>query len=273
MVQSKLHQAIQHGNLTQIEDLIREKVDINEKNHKGNTPLHSAIRKKCFEIVKILIKSGANVNAIGVDGNTPLSVALIYRYEETINIVKLLLSNGAQMQDYNIFQSLNSLQIFQFFVAEGANINTILKDRIVHPFKGPDVGGTILHVAARHGKYSLVKFLIENGADIEARNKENLTPLQFTLYSKHPLSTYSISRTEELNGRKTKVKMATLLIKQGAEVNVKDSKQKTPLHFVVSKDKNWCLELVDILLSKGANVNAEDCQKRTPLHVLVNDSY
>tara|TARA_Y100001933_G_scaffold190516_1_gene189720 strand:+ start:188 stop:1048 length:861 start_codon:yes stop_codon:yes gene_type:complete len=55
----------------------------------------------------------------------------------------------------------------------------------------------------------------------------------------------------------------------GADVNAKNKKGMTPLHFAIYKDNS---EIVELLIDKGADVNAKsDDNGDTPLHVSVNN--
>ena len=114
MVLLALHQAIQDGNISKIKKLIQEKVDINEKNTNGNTPLHSAILRKNFDIVKTLIENGADVNAKGIKNKSPLYIALEYRFAHTLKFVKLLVSSGAKYDDQYIFLALKFPDLLEY---------------------------------------------------------------------------------------------------------------------------------------------------------------
>lgn len=64
---------------------------------------------------------------------------------------------------------------------------------------------------------------------------------------------------------------ALLLLKAGAEVNAKDSKNQTPLHSAVSPPVK--LAVLKALLSRpGYEINAQDRKGRTPLHLFLQTS-
>ncbi|WP_144511006.1 ankyrin repeat domain-containing protein [Bacillus sp. FJAT-22090] len=88
----------------------------------------------------------------------------------------------------------------------------------------------------------LVRWLVEQGADINARDNYERTPLH-----KHAISW--CGHTE-------------LLIDLGADIEAFDYQNETPLFAAASTFKP---DAVRTLVSKGANINAENKMKQTPL--------
>jgi len=88
-----------------------------------------------------------------------------------------------------------------------------------------------------------VRELLEQGADVNARDDIGRTPL-------HATTSWCF------------VDVARLLIEHGADVNAKDKEGRTPLHVAVL----WrAVEIVKLLLEQGADVNAKDKEGRTPM--------
>jgi len=97
-----------------------------------------------------------------------------------------------------------------------------------------------LHRASQKGHKEIVKLLIAEGADVNAKDKYGMTPLH-------------LAETKEA---------AELLIANGADVNARTGDGQTPLLFAVMSGSK---ETVEILIAKGADVNAMDGAGVTPL--------
>lgn len=87
--QERLFIACKQGNIEEVNNLIK-KVNINEKNNLGHTPLMIAIQNRQKEIVKLLVENGAKITEKCLNGWTPLMFAA---YHGNLEIVKLLLKN------------------------------------------------------------------------------------------------------------------------------------------------------------------------------------
>ena len=105
---------------------------------------------------------------------------------------------------------------------------------------------TPLHKAAYGGHREIAELLIDKGANVNARDKNNETPL-------HAAAFY---------GRK---EFAELLIDKDADVSAKDKNEQTPLHVASNRKKTG---VVKLLIDKGADVNAKS-RTGTPLHKAV----
>jgi ankyrin repeat protein len=127
-----------------------------------------------------------------------------------------------------------------------------------------------------------MQLLIEHGADVNARDGSQSTPLHLASSEKEadPLL-MSIpaglgvdvnaqdERTDENPRRNAEI--AQLLIEYGADVNARDGSQSTPLHLASSSPTWWNAKTVVLLLIKhGAGVNAYDGNHMTPLHRLAS---
>lgn len=195
-----------------VELLLAAGADPNIQDNRGKTALHILRQESLgsgLEIVRMLVAAGADVNIQDNEGKTPLHV---FREEQVANeedeedsteITSLLIDNGADVHvkdDYGnppLFTAEN-LDVVKLLLAAGADIN---------PHENRQL--TLLHIIVapwRHGRHSwctktqvleAVRFLISVGADVNARDCCDKTPLQYV----------------------TEIEMARILIDAGSRVN------------------------------------------------------
>ncbi len=103
---------------------------------------------------------------------------------------------------------------------------------------------TALHSAAMGGQLEAARFLLANGADPDARNTADQSPLLYAAYMNF-------------------VEIVELLIDAGAPIYYWDARQYTPLHFAARQGGT---ETVKLLVEKGAVVDEPGQMERTPLH-------
>ena len=96
---------------------------------------------------------------------------------------------------------------------------------------------------------SKIKYLIERGADVNAKEQYGQTPLHYASYYNH------IETTE-------------LLIERGADVEAKDEWEMTPLHWASCKNR---IETAKLLIEKGADLEAKCNKGKTPFDWACSD--
>ena len=113
-------------------------------------------------------------------------------------------------------------------IAAGADVNE--KGKVSGP----------LSCAVCWGRTDVVKVLIDNGADVNAKDDSGDTPLHWAAFT----------------GAR---KITRMLIAAGADVNAKDSEGWTPLHMAALHGQG---RIVRMLLAAGADPNISDNRKR-----------
>ena len=98
--------------------------------------------------------------------------------------------------------------------------------------KAPDIS---IHDAVEKGNIEAVKQHLTAGKDVNAKNDDELTPLQMAAGE----------------GQK---EIAELLIAKGADVNAKDKIGGTSLHLAAHSGQK---EIVELLIANGANINVK----------------
>lgn len=95
---------------------------------------------------------------------------------------------------------------------------------------------TALHFAAQENQYDVCKYLLEKGANVEAKSSIGRTPLHLSA----------------LRGNSEVVK---LLVSNGADINCQDSDMYTPLHYASEMGNRDC---VAVLVERGADANIKN---------------
>jgi len=209
----------------------------------GTTPLHLAIGAGLGRIVKILIKRGVDLNEVSAHGESPLSLAIKRKNRE---ITKILIKGGAKLYPEDItpfeYSALhcavlrNDTSAVKFLLDIGLDINGQ---------KGVGYSSP-MGVAIREGHVNIVKFLIDNGANLETKILCRMTALCYAAFYAN-------------------MEMMELLLKAGARVNAQDENGYTPLHNVAAG--GWMLWDEQRKLSEhlGMYVSPNDVRSVYPL--------
>lgn len=112
------------------------------------------------------------------------------------------------------------------------------------PSKDDRHGWTPLHCAAFYGQKDVAKFLLADGADINAKDRSGMTPLHLTAFD-------------------AQSDVAELLLANKADVDNKNKFGKTPLHEAASRGQ---IGVAKLLLAHGAKINAAEDAGMSPLH-------
>lgn len=91
---NQLHKAAYDGDIEAVRNILKNKVDPDERDSFGGTALHAAMFQENMEIIKLLIEAGLDVNAQGIsNGYTPLHDAV---WDNNLEAAKLLILYGAR---------------------------------------------------------------------------------------------------------------------------------------------------------------------------------
>jgi ankyrin repeat protein len=148
------------------------------------------------------------------------------------------------------------------------------RDELVHEVNRLDL--TLLHVAAEIGNSDIVEFLIERGADTNARDFNGFTPLIIACINRNEDAFWClIDKTTEIeacSGQGTRAihrasrcgaaNFVRALIKRGADVNAKTVIGWTPLHYAMCYAN---IAVVSALLAGGADHTLTNDLGWTPL--------
>lgn len=168
-----LHHACIYQHLGIVKQLLSCKADLNAASSEGYTPLHAASLVGNATIVRLLIQNGADPHFADNLGFTPLAFAVREQHEEVVNL--LLRSTTPQM-------NIRTSEGFSPFHISCCRTNAQIVRQLL-PYSNinerTNQGFTPLHLAAMHGTITIVRVLLERNADLYARDRDNLLPIEY----------------------------------------------------------------------------------------------
>jgi ankyrin repeat protein len=197
------------------------------------TPLYYSALCGFHDIAKdLVIKYPEHVNSIGGGYDTPLLAALSRNH---VGVAELLLKHGGNVN------------------VHGTSGRTALHTQLLHSYD-------------ENEESRVVRFLLEQGVDVNARDETHQTPLHILVNSHN-----GHHRSDHI------LTTARLLLEHGADVNATDEWYQTPLHTLCyscytgypSHRSDHILTVVRLLLHHGADVHAPDNDHETPLHLVM----
>jgi len=154
------------NNIDLIKELLAHKANPNEPLKRnfagmvaGTTPLMRAAKSGDSVAMEVLLTGGADPNITTQDHTNALMVA----------------AGGAAPGGFGLGGAVQvteprSIEAIKLFLAKGIDINA-----------ANDAGNTALHSAAGKGWDQVVRFLVEQGAKIDLKNKQGFTPIDLAM--------------------------------------------------------------------------------------------
>ncbi len=230
--------AARKHDLATVRNLLRQHVDVDQRQGDGATALHWAVQADDLAMADLLIGAGAHVDAVNDYGVMPLhqaatngSAAMVERLLRAGASANATLPSGETI--LMTASRVGHIGPVRLLLAAGAAVNA----------REPRRGQTALMWAISEGHLEVAKALIGSGADLHARTTGGFTPLFFA-------------------AREGAQETARLLVSRGAGVNDVDKEGNSVLLVATVRGH---ADVAMYLLEQGADANA-DGAGYTPLH-------
>ncbi|MBO4350038.1 MAG: ankyrin repeat domain-containing protein, partial [Proteobacteria bacterium] len=211
---------------------------------------------KTAAAIRALLEAGCNVNAQDMYGET----AFMSRINDD-DVAKVMIEYGADVnqadnEGLTAMHRAVCIEAYQRLIEAGANPNVASTgDYDEDEWCGEWPCGTTPLMLTRD--YMSAKYLIEHGADINAKTRKGYSVLMYLLWE------YELGP-------------AIAVVNAGAELNVTAQNGNNPLHLICGSFKSLLAEprhyrkfitkLVRQLLEAGCDLNAVNADGETPLH-------
>jgi uncharacterized protein len=252
----------------------------------GMTALLYAARQNDMESAKILLEAGANRKENAADGSSPLLVAVI---NEHYALAKYFIDRGADVSaaddkgrgplyaaiDMRNLEwstrpappekdTLSDLDLIKALIDHGANLNARLTKKI--PLRGQPsfdgrwanaVGATPFWRAAQSDDVTVMKLLVEHGADPLMATNDHTTPLMVA-------AGVGWSDGQSHGSQADAPEALKLCLGWGGDVNAVNDEGYTALHGASFRGAN---QVVQFLADHGAKMDVKNKEGRMPVNM------
>ena len=213
----KIIEKARNGDLAGVQECLANGVDINTKGEYGYTALMGAVNKHHVEMVKYLVEQGADINVKNdydmTALNSPYLSDISYHGDQDM---------WDAMAEFDAINKPKNREILKYLIDKGAD--TSVKNNSGYP---------ILIWAIQEWEIEIIKALVANKADLEARDKKGNTAL-------------IIARNMEI---------IKILVEGGADVNALNNDGRNALMEASDHDH---LDIVKYLAENGADINVKN---------------
>jgi ankyrin repeat protein len=172
---------------------------------------------------------------------------------------------------------INDLARLKFFLQLGANVEIVLRD------SDRNANGTPLQVAVQLDNVSMARLFLEHGADpakyIKSGPYSGDAPIHVAqsremvqLLLDHQVDPEQLASSDQFRplhryAIRDNVETMRAILRNGAEVDPRDTNGRTPLYFAVKRS----IDAVQVLLDHKADVKQRFRDESTPLHLAVRE--
>ena len=231
--------------------------DVNARGAHG-TPLHAALEVAHADVAQLLLGYCVDVDVRDYRDRTPLHLVA---YHGFLGITRMLVEGNA---DINVRDRFGNTPLHQTMSGwyqksestqdECLDVAKFLLEHGADLDAKTDDQATPLHEASLYGSVKGTQLMLEHGANIHARDDMGRTPLHRVL----------IDSIDDYDASDMFLDTMRCLLAHGVGVDTLDDDCMTPLH---QASQVGCVKGARLLLEHGANVHLEDIMGRTPFQV------
>ena len=225
------------GNTISVQNILKEKVNVDSRSDNFKTPLMRAAMNGHIECMSLLKQSGADEVAVDAKGRTALHIAVA---SSRLAVVKWLLETYPPPRPDSLKHRPSIL-----FRATDA-VKGVRSQKNLQEASDAE-GSKPLHIAVELDKGGMVKTLIAVGVDIESKDNWGRTPFHRAIISK---------RRDSFD----------TLLRNDAKIAEVDAKSASSLHLAAQAGQ---VDMIEILLASGAKRWDFDANGNQPIHSAV----
>lgn len=259
---ASLLQAAQQPDASQALALIAQGADVNATEPDGTTPLMWAVHRGDYPLVQALLKAHAKVDVSNAYGANAMLQAAQFG---DVRIIEALLKGGANVESPNpdgetalmLVARAGNVAAAKLLLKHGANVDAREDFR----------GQTALIWAAAESQPEMVKLLIADHADVNARSLINTNRRQVTGEPRAQARPPGGMTPLLYAARQGCLECVKALAAGHADLNLADPEGITPMLIAT---ENFNFDIAAYLIKQGADVNRWDWWGRTPLYAAVD---
>ena len=197
----------------------------------------------CSDLILSFLSQGAKLSASVQVLWAKISTELIFPYHSPLDLSPLWLAS---------------------FYGLEHTVSQLLADQSHTVNKRTTSGDTALHQAAGYGHLKVLQLLLNNGANIAAKDFDGNTSLHFACGHQPLTRLYRGDLLQEVRASDTdtSLKVISLLLDNGVDVNAVNFQGRAALHFATMYGQPLMTQL---LLTRGADVTLKDRNQQAPL--------
>ncbi|CAB3385435.1 Hypothetical predicted protein [Cloeon dipterum] len=245
-----------------VDYLMTKDINLDVKNKRGQTCLHVAAENDDLDALQTWIELGGDLDSVDNGGLTALHIAAESGH---LQFVKKLLASKPEATEA---QNLD--------VSESSSGSSLVKYERVN--RCDNEGRTALHLAAKSENVDLVKWLLENNADLTLTDMKGNNAIHYAIENERMLRFINEKNGHLVNQRLkdgnttlhlmiqcfcSKEVVAWILEQGDIDINAKNDLGDTPLLMAC---KELFSNVAELLLTRNVDVNVPDTRGKTAMH-------